>query len=275
MITGTFASTPAVLDPATLISEHIVRVTITPEAAKHLLDTYNHGNREIVKRAVRLYTKDMKAGRWGWQVCEPLKFATTGRLLDGQHRLQAVVASNTAQTFWLQGGLPDSAQANMDNGRSRTVSDFSEVGRMQAAITRMMVRGLRNGHSDTTRHEELAIIATHAPAVAFAQECFANVPRHLQTFKRACVLAVWARAFYTRDHDALRLCAMDLVNGGLQIQRLRDFLIATPGAGGNSQAVVYRKVSRAVDTYLRGGTVVRLVDAAEELFPLPSEGEAE
>src|SRR3990167_7862951 len=109
----------------------IVRVVLTRKDAEELLRTQNTGNRRLIPSAIRIYSADMKAGRWNTRVCEPLHFSVTERLMNGQNRLTAMLdAGLESLAFWVQTGLPDSAQADIDNGRSRKVTDFSDIDRV-------------------------------------------------------------------------------------------------------------------------------------------------
>jgi len=95
--------------------------TITPAAAAALLER-NTGNRALNSRKVAQYASDMAAGRW---MCngEALKIAASGRLLDGQHRLQACVESGVPFATLVVSGLGDTTQLTMDQGVKRTASN--------------------------------------------------------------------------------------------------------------------------------------------------------
>ena len=68
---------------------HSELLTITPnEASKYLAN--NPANRKINESVVRAMAEDMKAGRW-MQTHQGIAISKTGRLLDGQHRLSAVI----------------------------------------------------------------------------------------------------------------------------------------------------------------------------------------
>lgn len=94
---------------------------IGPEQATAMLEC-NLNNRNIAQRTVDLYASDMKAGNW-LMTGEPIKFDIDGHLLDGQHRLWAVIQSGvTIEVIVIRDLRPD-AQDAMDTGRKRTSSD--------------------------------------------------------------------------------------------------------------------------------------------------------
>ena len=66
-------------------------VNVTPELAEFWL-TQNSANRNVRREVWKAYARDMAAGAWK-VTAETIKMSPAGRLLDGQHRLQAVVAS--------------------------------------------------------------------------------------------------------------------------------------------------------------------------------------
>ena len=96
------------------------QVTMTPKRAQALLD-HNHVNRRISTRRVNSYARDMEAGKW---TLNPQPIVANGeRLLDGQHRLSAVVTSGVSVPMILCTGAEDEVQLVLDQTRSRTVAD--------------------------------------------------------------------------------------------------------------------------------------------------------
>ena len=96
-------------------------VTVTPQMAAELLRE-NTRNRNISDRVVESYARDMAAGRWVLNG-EAVKVSVTGRLLDGQQRLTAVVKAGVSVDMVLVSGLPEAAQDTMDQGRRRSFAD--------------------------------------------------------------------------------------------------------------------------------------------------------
>lgn len=71
--------------------------TFGPAEARLLL-AGNIGNRPPRVRQVKDLTAEMKAGRWR-RTPEPIVISSRGEVRDGQHRLMAIVASDTEQEF--------------------------------------------------------------------------------------------------------------------------------------------------------------------------------
>jgi hypothetical protein len=96
-------------------------VDVTPALAEKWLAQNTH-NRKIRENAVLGYARDMEAGNWA-ENGEAIKFAADGTLLDGQHRLNAIVLSGITLRILVVTGLTAGSQETMDDGRKRTVAD--------------------------------------------------------------------------------------------------------------------------------------------------------
>lgn len=96
-------------------------VDITPELAAKLLEG-NLVNRELSERRVSQYVTDMASGAWPY-TGDPIRITEDGQLLDGQHRLTAVVRSGVTLPMMVMTGVPADHQRYMDTGRLRTLGD--------------------------------------------------------------------------------------------------------------------------------------------------------
>lgn len=96
-------------------------IQITPDMAKKFLGQNSH-NRVLRQKDVNKFARDMRSGAWDFNG-EPVRIAVDGTLIDGQHRLHAVVTSGVTVAFLLIRGLPLSAQETIDTGVKRTVGD--------------------------------------------------------------------------------------------------------------------------------------------------------
>lgn len=98
---------------------------ITPEMAKEMLER-NTKNRPIQSRRVTLYARDMSAGKW-LQSGETIKFSVGGKLLDGQHRLHAIVKSNKPISTICVYDLEDEVFEVVDTGKNRGAWDMLAI----------------------------------------------------------------------------------------------------------------------------------------------------
>lgn len=97
-------------------------VTITPELAQRLLDA-NPRNRAVKNNNLKRVVSDMKTGAWKVNG-DTIRVDTDGYLLDGQHRLLAVVASGVSYEGILVTGLAPEVFDTIDQGVKRTPGDI-------------------------------------------------------------------------------------------------------------------------------------------------------
>lgn len=95
--------------------------TITPAIAKKLLEN-NIGNRTLTAWHVDELVKEIKAGRWKVNG-DMIRISVSGRILDGQHRLTAVIKSGMTIQTWIMDGLDDDIFDTIDVGKRRSGSD--------------------------------------------------------------------------------------------------------------------------------------------------------
>lgn len=100
-------------------------VTFTVEMAEDIIskslpeDNY----RKVKQNVVNDYAKDMTNGTWIF--CgDCIRFDKNGKLIDGQHRLRAIIKSKTAQKFVVVQGLEPESALVMDIGHKRSVEDY-------------------------------------------------------------------------------------------------------------------------------------------------------
>jgi len=104
----------------------IKKLVVTPDIANRYL-LANSKNRNVKKSTVIRYAKDMKEGRWKEDTGECIKISKTGALLDGQHRLLAIIMSETTVILDFIFELEDSVFDVIDTGSSRTASDVFKI----------------------------------------------------------------------------------------------------------------------------------------------------
>lgn len=100
-------------------------MTVGPELAAKWLDK-NTTNRTVRPARVKEYAQSMTAGRWLY-TADPIRFDEDGRLIDGQHRLMAIVKSGAELELHVVRGLAREAQDAVDTGAARTASDALKV----------------------------------------------------------------------------------------------------------------------------------------------------
>jgi hypothetical protein len=84
---------------------------ITPQWAAKILETRNPKNRPFNHSTVTSYAADIRAGHWVLSH-QGIAFDENGDLMDGQHRLMAVVAAKTAIQSLVTTGIPAIVENN-------------------------------------------------------------------------------------------------------------------------------------------------------------------
>jgi len=163
-------------------------VLVTPDQAATWLAEHNTHNRNLREARVASYARDMEAGAWRFNG-DPIRFASDGTLLDGQHRLSAIMRSGETVQMLVIWGLDPGTQETMDIGAVRTMADAlslrgEEAAKYLAAIARRAVRYERGviaegGVGAPTHAEMHAYIEAHPKvrrAVEVAIKACATVP---------------------------------------------------------------------------------------------------
>lgn len=105
--------------------DHVIEI-ITPEIAKRYLATLKQGEsvfqRGVSSKVVRQIASDIKNGRWN-MTHQGIAFNTDGVLVDGQHRLHAVVVANMPIQIRVFRNQPRATMAYIDTGTRRDLTD--------------------------------------------------------------------------------------------------------------------------------------------------------
>lgn len=102
-------------------NEHF-RVLVSPDVAKAML-TQNSNNRTIRPRQVAAYARDMENGNWNEDAPNAIVFSQEGALIDGQHRLNAVISSKKTIAMNVTILAKDAQLGYIDRNIRRTVKD--------------------------------------------------------------------------------------------------------------------------------------------------------
>lgn len=207
--------------------------TITAKQAEDYLK-FNTNNRSLRKALVSQYARDMSAGKWRL-THQGLAFNCDGTLLDGQHRLAAIVQSGVTVQMLVARGVDSRSQLVMDDHAKRSAGDALSLSR-QEKITQSQVavmRGAvelssgRKNVSRLTKQELNEVIDVFHPAVEFVET---RMPTHERGVTSAPVKAAIVLAwYYVKD-----------------LRRLSDFCDVLTGrnlpeGSGDRSAVVLRE----------------------------------
>lgn len=163
------------------------RVLIGRDEAEQLLGTNVH-NRSIREGRVRNYAVDMLTENW-LETGDAIKIAKDGSMLDGQHRLHAILRAtgsdivrlgtkeykpdkNLKVWFTIARGLDKGSQRAMDIGAARSLADvlnleYGETNTTNLAAIIRIIYSWESGYRKQIARRELA---TNATILAFYEE---------------------------------------------------------------------------------------------------------
>lgn len=148
------------------LEPHQEIMEVSPDDARALLEQNKH-NRNVNQNLVIHYARAMRDGLWNFDAT-PIRLAPDGELLDGQHRLLAVVVSKTTQRFSVWFNIDPATQSTMDTGRKRTFSDALAIaGEKQTAVLATVI-GIAYRYDKGARNVQL--VAGGSGAMAMVPE---------------------------------------------------------------------------------------------------------
>lgn len=125
-----------------MLDQHNITVeTVTPKVAFAWLEN-NRRNRTLRQEVVDMYAEQMTAGEWR-MTGDPIRFSESGTLLDGQHRLAAILQSGAFLPMVIVRGLDLDDQMVIDTGVRRSFGDHLKIiGEPYSNHLAAMVRGV-------------------------------------------------------------------------------------------------------------------------------------
>jgi len=188
--------------------------TVTPQLARAWLGS-NTGNRPARASGVKRYAEMMQRGAWHLSP-DAIAFDRDGRLLNGQHRLQAVIMADTPQSFIVVRDLDNEGFMFYDGGFRRGLSDhlatlghkntnlLASIARVTANIARAGVASralvaVSNSHDRLENDEILAFVDAYRDELEAATR-FASNTANRSTVMPATVAGV-VTALYGVEHE--------------------------------------------------------------------------
>lgn len=230
--------------------------SVTPELAQAWLET-KLDNRPVNDPRVDAYAASMRRGAWRL-VLQGLSLDREGRLLDGEHRLWAVVRSGCTVPFLVLRGATLEDRAALDQGRARSIADQLRVvyGIAHAPRVTAWVRALHTALARRvvvlTPDAVRAYIDAHGAAVAFMQE---HGPKR-RPLNLAPVGAAFLYAYPSAPERVRELCAAYVSGSGVVVgepaHTLREYVLTRKAAGRDSLRSAFAKALRAIAAHLDG-----------------------
>jgi len=241
---------------------------INPAQAAELL-TRNTHNRKIRHGVVEKYVREIKNGEW-FPSASGIGFDGTGTLVDGQHRLKAIVDSNTSATLCCVIGLPRAVQEKVDRQAKRSLVDcFTLSGLVTAGapevslgtcLARIVLGGTVGRNVDIADVDVKEALSNHRPAIDFV---LFNMRPAIGTkgLARAGVLAALVNATEINKTKTLSfiekfLSGENMTNDNPPM-RLRKYFLSITGyhSGGSAQMDDYERSCYALKAWFDGRNI--------------------
>ena len=215
-----------------------------------------------------------------------IAFGTDNMLVDGQHRLAAIVEANIPVQMNVTRGVAITARPYIDMNRRRTVADALKIEGVEATpahvatATMMLVAGRGFGFgrgSRPGRDTIMAYFSKHFEAIHFTMQVNAKA------ISNASIRAPIARAYYNQDRQRLKEF-IQVLNSGMPIipdddsaaVLLRNWCFSRQQAGNsagarNDRPDSYYRASTALLHFLNRNKVIQLRPMQREQFPMPDD----
>lgn len=241
-------------------------VEIKPATALALLER-NAQNRSVSGERVQMYARDIEAGAWEVN-SQGIGLGADGKLLDGQHRLWAIIKAGKAATLLVVRGLPVAARATIDRGKTRSVADLLRIldGTTGAARMISWVRTIEALH-DTRTQFSVNTVRAKLSAYEVALDWMLSSTPKLKPYGVASILGafVYARHAVGADVDVIleRYASGVGLESGSAILALRSFVVERlPQARARPRGNALRTL-HAIASELQKISVEKLVESEE------------
>jgi len=262
---------------------------INPDMARVYLERMRN-NRTLSQRIVNQYARDMTAKRWISGTPQGIAFDAEGFLIDGQHRLQAIVKSGMTIQMLVIRNCSNESMLVMDSGKKRSAYQSAVIaGKDYISLEGIAVaRSMLYDPSVTviqavalSNLEQIELYEKHREAIDF------SLVTH-QVFKSrfirsSGIRSIVARAFYTKDKERLAqflycldtglsaIGDIDADSGAIVLRNM--YLEGCAGkenhwSSNKGSAYLIRLSIRAVDKFLRQERVRVLKESLTQLFPV-------
>lgn len=259
---------------------NVYLVEVTPELARQWL-VYNRINRPARPDVVRQYVQQIESGIWK-RTHQGAAFTREGVLLDGQHRLFAIIQTGKTVTMLVFINEPVENYEFIDCGRNRSNLDMLRLGQRDNALsgTHMdTIRSFLAGRFCKTRGrwtsaEINQAFTKYGRAICFAVDLFQDCKD--KRINDPTVRALIARAQYYISDERLAEFVTHLIKGtghGPTVA-LRESLLAWGDRREHTRREIYKRTQQTLLAFLEGKDVAFRYDTTSEAFPITDKEES-
>lgn len=241
---------------------------VTPDqAARWIADDVNQQNRHMRPDRVRFFVDLIKSGRFQL-THQGIAFDVNGILVDGQHRLAAIVKAGMAVEMMVSEGVAPKTRYAIDSGIRRSPTDNMVIARgwthRKAEIITPAIMSIHryiDGSTVPLNQDELDERAGRFnSAIEWVAEVSAGMKK--QRFLSAPVVGAFIYA-YGSSPEAIKRAFSDLNTGAISdpkdpILLLRDVIMTTAITGELRRGDVFRKTLSALHARIHGDLLSRL-----------------
>lgn len=261
---------------------------IGKEEAQELLKANTNNRRHSIDH-VTFLAGQMKEGKWKF-TADPIKISKSGRLLDGQHRLMAIVRSETIQKVLVVSDLEDEIFDVLDTGKNRNASDILSIKRIPSytifsALAKMLM--LKNTNSafwtlESGINGRKRSTTSNAAVLGFVELNYASMKDSIdfahRLYKKANILTKAEYAFFhylfkEKDRDMAdyflsRISTGESLQAGCPILFVRNKLIESATSTLRlPQRIKFHYILKAWNYYRQGANIKFIRVNNDEVLP--------
>jgi hypothetical protein len=246
---------------------------VTPEMAREWIAAGYDDDVKLKPGLVAQYAQDMKDGLWQL-THQGMAFDASGRRIDGQNRLHAIIASGvdgilTRVTF----GMPKETREVLDGGRTRTIPEMAcdpWMTRKVATIAKRLLLGARSEDKALSKPTVIQFARAHKDAILFADD------RDTGPIRKSAYRAAVAAAWYHEDRSVLAQLLASVVRGydadprrSATVVALTRRMTEPASGGGVRMADDYLRAQRAIKAYVNREPLGRMRPQQRPIYEVP------
>lgn len=247
----------------------IIPTLIDPEMAEHLLGHNTNNFRRMRHNTSTKYARDMTHGNWllSWDC---IAFAKDGTLLNGQHRLQAIIDSGIPQICFVMWDceasdfVGDIGLKRSDHDIAVQTTDFENdalLSNISIGAIKCLYRASFKGHTNSPSVFEVIDLIKAMPHLDKYCEFIKLIIAAPKGVRQAPVIAAIYCAFANTEDEKVVEFAKQLSSGvgSETVVRMRDKLRDLANySGSQAQEKKMRLVERGIVAFLKDETLTKL-----------------
>jgi len=255
---------------------HSALTLITPDRARQVIELQPR-NRKVIDRKVNQYAQLILSGKWSQEHPQGLIFNKQGELIDGQHRLLAVIKANVSVKFYCTFNAETSSQLLLDTATPRRLDQTAQIMGMDATPTKIAIAKVLLVKIEDTKLNRFPSPDLVLSTFRKYQEgiSVASVRTNRLGINTAFVRAAIARAYYHCEDTVKLNHFIEVLDSGfstepddVNIISLRNACVAKSISTDAKKLSIYKKTLYVLANYLQGKTSKNLTESKTQPFLL-------